>query len=610
MEYKILNKIESPDNVKKLTREELGLLCSEIRSCLIETVSKNGGHLASNLGTVELTVALHRVFSSPEDAILFDVGHQSYTHKLLTGRFEKFSSLRKFGGISGFMNPDESEHDPYISGHSSNAVSAAYGIYKAKAINGEKGTAVAVIGDGAMTGGMAYEALNNIGADNSKFIVILNDNKMSMSKNVGALARHLTKIRSKTGYHNFKFRFGRFLNSIPLIGSSLYKFFDKIKTMLKIAVYHSNVFEALGFNYLGPVDGHDLVAVENILTIAKKLQKPTLVHIVTVKGKGYSFAETDPGSYHGVSKFDAENGICGAKNTSYSDVAGETLVSMAKEDTKICAITAAMADGTGLNTFSKLYKNRFFDVGIAEEHAVTFAAGLAKGGMKPYFMVYSSFLQRSYDQLLHDVAIQKLPVRICVDRAGFVGEDGRTHQGLFDVSFLSSIPDITVYSPASFDELKGTLLSTTDISAPTVIRYPRGQEISNCYFAYSGKDYDIFGSNGKIAAVSYGRLSYNVLSAVTETENADFIKLNRIIPINDEVIDLLMSYDKVMIFEEGIKSGSVAEKISSALSESEYNGSVSISAVNGEFVAAADVNTQLDLHGLSKEKIINKLRGN
>lgn len=610
MEYKILSTIESPENIKKLSKDELDLLCSEIRSCIIDTVSKNGGHLASNLGSVELTVALHRIFSSPQDAILFDVGHQSYAHKLLTGRFEKFSSLRKYGGISGFMNPDESEHDPYISGHSSNAVSAAYGIYKAKVINGEKGTAVAVIGDGAMTGGMAYEALNNIGADNSKFIVILNDNKMSISKNVGALARHLTKIRSKSGYHIFKYRFRRFLNSIPLVGNSLFRFFDKIKTLLKVAVYHSNIFEALGFNYLGPVDGHDLVAVENILSIAKRQQRPTLVHIVTVKGKGYSFAETDPGSYHGVSSFDAQNGISSSKKSSYSDVAGQTLVSLAKEDDKICAITAAMADGTGLTEFSKVYPHRIFDVGIAEEHAVTFAAGLAKGGAKPYFMVYSSFLQRSYDQLLHDVAIQKLPVCICVDRAGFVGEDGRTHQGLFDVSFLSSIPGITVYSPASFDELKGAMISTKEILSPAVIRYPRGCEKDSCEFTYSGKDFDLFSNNGKIAAVSYGRLSYNVMSAVSQVEITDFIKLNKIIPVCEDVISLLLSYDKVFIFEEGIKSGSVAEKIAASLMQRGFSGELYVSAVDNEFVAAADVDTQLSLYGLSVPHIINKLRGN
>ncbi len=610
MEYKILSKIESPENIKKLSKDELDLLCSEIRDCIIETVSKNGGHLASNLGSVELTVALHRVFSSPQDAILFDVGHQSYAHKLITGRFKDFSTLRKYGGISGFMNPDESEHDPYISGHSSNAVSAAYGIYKAKALSGEKGTAIAVIGDGAMTGGMAYEALNNIGADNSKFIVILNDNKMSISKNVGALARHLTKIRSKSSYHIFKYRFRRFLNSIPLIGNSLFHFFDRIKTLLKVAVYHSNVFEALGFNYLGPVDGHDLEAVENILSIAKKQQKPTLVHIVTVKGKGYCNAENDPGSYHGVSSFDVQNGINHNKKITYSDVAGQTLISLANDDDKVCAITAAMADGTGLTEFSKTYPYRIFDVGIAEEHAVTFAAGLAKGGAKPYFMVYSSFLQRSYDQLLHDIAIQKLPVCICVDRAGFVGEDGRTHQGLFDVSFLSTIPDFTVYSPASFEELRGTMLSLKNITAPTVIRYPRGCEIGDYEFTYSSNDFDLFSNNGEIAAVSYGRLSYNVMSAVDRVGNVDFIKLNKIIPVGDEVITHLMKYKKILIFEEGIKSGSVAEKISASMMQKGFSGEMSISAVDGEFVTAADVDTQFGLYGMSVEHIINKLRGN
>ncbi|MEE0946588.1 MAG: 1-deoxy-D-xylulose-5-phosphate synthase [Acutalibacteraceae bacterium] len=610
MEYKILNKIESPEDVKKLNADELSLLCSEIRHCLINTVSVNGGHLASNLGAVELTVALHRVFDSPQDAILFDVGHQSYTHKLLTGRFSQISTLRKYGGLSGFMNPEESEHDPYISGHSSNAVSVAYGIYKAKAIRGEKGTAIAIIGDGAMTGGMAYEALNNIGADNSKFIVILNDNKMSISQNVGALARHLTKIRSKNGYHIFKYRLSRFLNGIPLIGNALFNFFDRIKTMLKIAVYRSNVFEALGFNYLGPVDGHDLTAVENILSIAKKQHKPTLVHIVTVKGKGYSFAESDPGSYHGVSNFNVEDGVSSEKKITYSDVVGDTLISMAKDDDKICAITAAMTDGTGLSKFANEFSSRFFDVGIAEEHAVAFAAGLAKGELKPYFMVYSSFLQRAYDQLLHDVAIQNLPVRICVDRAGFVGEDGRTHQGLFDVSFLSSIPNFTVYSPASYDELKNYILNTKDISAPTVIRYPRGSQPKEDCFFYTGKDFDVFSNGNKIAAVSYGKLSYNVYESVENIRNVDFIKLNKLLPIDENLLTLLMNYENLYFFEEGIKAGSISEKICSALSELGYNGFTHITAVDGQFVTAADVNTQQDIYSLSVDKITNILRGN
>lgn len=608
MDYKILSTIKSPKDIKQLNKNELVLLSQEIRNCLIETVSNNGGHLASNLGAVELTIALHRVFNSPEDSIIFDVGHQSYTHKLLTGRFKDFSTLRKEDGISGFMNPDESEHDAVISGHSSTSVSAAYGIYKAKSLSGEQGVAVAVIGDGAMTGGMAFEAFNNIGEDKSKFIVVLNDNKMSISKNVGALAGHLGKIRSKSGYHSFKFKLSRFLNAIPGIGPLLYRGLLKSKNLLKVAIYHNNIFEGLGFDYLGPVDGHDISAVENILNIAKMQNSPALVHVVTVKGKGYSFAESDPGTYHGVSNFNIEKGFSARKNKSYSDIAGEALCSLADIDNKICAITAAMTDGTGLTEFSEKFSDRFFDVGIAEEHAMTFSAGLAKGGLKPYFVVYSSFLQRSYDQIIHDVALSGLPVRILVDRAGFVGEDGKTHQGLFDVSFLSSVPGVTVYSPASYSELTATIMSTKDADSPIVIRYPRGTQPEEDLFGFSGKDFDVFNNNGTVAAVSYGRLSYNVFSAVNKSENVDFIKLNKIFPLSDEIISILKNYKKVYIFEEGIRAGSIGEKIISALHISGYTGTANLTAVDSEFVSAASVQSQMDKYGLSEQSILNSIK--
>ena len=610
MKYKILCTVKSPDDIKKLTKSELDLLCSEIRDYLIETVSNNGGHLSSNLGTVELTVALHRMFDSPKDAIMFDVGHQSYTHKLLTGRFEKFSTLRKENGISGFMNPGESEHDFYISGHSSNCISAAYGIYKAKKLSNEEGTAVAVVGDGAMTGGMVYEALNNIGIDNSKFIVILNDNKMSISKNVGAIARHLNKIRLKSGYHKFKYSFSRFLNGIPFIGDNLYRFFYRLKKVLKNALYHSNIFEGLGFNYLGPVDGHDISALENVLSIAKKQDRPTLVHVVTVKGKGYSFAETDPGTYHGVSNFNTDEGFVSKSAITYSDVAAKTLCELAEEDNRVCAITAAMTFGTGLCDFEQKFPQRFFDVGIAEEHAMTFAAGLAKGGMKPFFVVYSSFLQRSYDQILHDVGISKLPVKICVDRAGFVGEDGCTHQGLFDVPFLTTVPDMTVFSPASFSELAGTVKLANDFETPVAVRYPRGICNDEELFTYTGEDYDIFKSDSDTVCLTYGRISYNVYKAAYLDEKVDFIKLNKIFPIEDQVIKLLAQYKKVYVFEEGMKDGSVGEKIIAALSKIGFKGDFTHIAVDGQYVNSASVDSQIKCFGLDVDSIKNTLRGN
>lgn len=603
MEYRILNKVTSPEILRRMTNEQLNTLCGEIRECIIDTVSNNGGHLASNLGAVELTIALHRVFQSPRDAILFDVGHQSYTHKLLTGRFDRFDTLRREGGISGFMDPEESEYDAYVSGHSSNSVSFAYGIYKAKAISGQEGTAVAVIGDGAMTGGMAFEAINNIGADKAKFLLVLNDNEMSISQNVGSLARHLNKIRSKSSYHSFKDKLSRFLNKIPLIGKWLYRVLFRSKTVLKNAIYHSNVFEGLGLNYFGPVDGHDIKAIENILTIAKNQDRPAIVHVVTVKGKGYSFAESDPGRYHGISHFDKEKGCNAAVKVDYSSVAGSTLCELAQKDSKICAVTAAMTSGTGLCEFAEKFPQRFFDVGIAEEHAMTFTSGLASGGLKPYFAVYSSFLQRAYDQIIHDAAIAGLPVRILVDRAGLVGEDGKTHHGLFDVSFLSSVPGMTVYSPASFDELKKTIENTAEISSPVAIRYPRGNEEGNKFFSYTGKDFDVFLSGSSTALVTYGRLSFDALSAAKES-GATLIKLNKIYPLQQELISLLLDFDKVCIFEEGIKSGGVGEKLLASLSENGFKGKATLNAVDNRFVKAAGTASQLSTLGFDKKAML------
>lgn len=609
MEYKILNTIHSPDDVKNLKEEQLNTLCDEIRSCLIETVSKNGGHLASNLGCVELTVAIHRVFHSPEDSILFDVGHQSYTHKLLTGRFERFGELRKEGGISGFQRPDESEHDPFITGHSSNSVSAAYGIYKAKSLQGLPGTAVAVIGDGATTGGMFYEALNNAGAGKNNFIVILNDNKISISKNVGSMARYLTRIRSKASYHSFKNRLDRFLRKIPLIGMPLRNRIYSSKIMLKNAIYHSNVFEGLGFTYFGPVDGHDIKAVENLLRIAKDQHRPVLVHVVTKKGKGYSFAESNPGEYHGVSSFDPNSGTGERKKNDYSAVAGKALCRMAEEDPKICAITAAMTQGTGLTEFATRFRNRFFDVGIAEQHAVTFAGGLASKGMKPYFAVYSSFLQRGYDQLIHDVAIAGLPVRFLIDRAGVVGEDGETHQGLFDVSFLSAIPNMTLYSPASFEELTDCILGTANQQGPVAIRYPRGCEKIPGIFSFTAKPFDRFGAGEQTAVVTYGRVAYEAYSACLRVPEASLFKINRVVPVAPELIRDLLHFPTILLLEEGMLSGGVAEWIACRLCEAGYQGKVRITAVENRFVGCADVESSLYHLRLDAESIEKQLRG-
>ena len=602
MEYKILNKINSPKDIKKLNKGEVDLLCSEIRNEIIDVVSKNGGHLASNLGAVELTVALHRVFSSPDDAIIFDVGHQSYAHKLLTGRLDRFGTLRQEGGISGFMRPQESEHDPFVTGHSSNSISAAYGIYKAKSILGG-GTAVAVIGDGAMTGGMAYEALNNAGAKKGNFIVVLNDNKMSISKNVGAMPRAFTKMRNRKGYHKMKFAISNILLKIPVIGKPIHNVIFSVKEAFKTFVYKNNIFTSLGFNYLGPVNGHDTESMESLFAIAKSYNRPTLVHVVTTKGKGYTYAENQPKDYHGVSAFDVQKGKGCATNKSYSDIAGEALCQLAANNKNVCAITAAMTEGTGLQEFAAKYKSRFFDVGIAEQHAVTFAAGLASGGMIPYFAVYSTFLQRGYDQVLHDAAIANVPVKLLVDRAGIVGDDGESHQGVFDVAYLSTIPNVNIYSPCYYNELKKMIIDTADKKEISVIRYPRGVENNNFEGEISG-NYTVCSQKGSKAIVTYGRIFSNAIEAQKALDDTDVIKLNKVYPIEDEIVQLLSKYKEVYFFEEGILSGGIAEHIGSRLIQNNFDGKYSIYAIGNEFVGSSTIPSALKKYNLDTESMI------
>ncbi len=602
MNYEILSKISAPADIKKLNNNELSKLCSEIRECIIDTVSKNGGHLASNLGAVELTVALHRAFNSPTDSIIFDVGHQCYTHKLLTGRLENFSTLRTENGISGFMKPSESEHDPVITGHSSSSISAAYGIYTAKKLSGSEGTAVAVIGDGALTGGMAYEALNNVASKKGNFIVVLNDNKMSISHNVGALARSLTKMRNKPKYHHFKFALSNFLLKIPVVGSPINTFIFKLKEVIKGFVYKNNFFSSLGFNYLGPVDGHNIQALESLFNIAKSYQRPSLVHVITTKGKGYSYAETSPKNYHGVSPFDIDEGALNDQKLTFSTVAGNTLCELAKKNSNICAVTAAMTSGTGLSKFAENYKARFFDVGIAEEHAVTFCAGLSKGGIKPYFAVYSSFLQRAYDQIIHDCAIANLPICLLIDRAGIVGEDGETHQGLFDVSFLTSIPNIEIYSPSGFRELEYNIKASEKSDKITAIRYPRGAEtLTNDNYDFES-EFTVLNGDGKRAVVTYGRLFANAIEAQKDT-GFDIVKLNKIYPFSDELINTLKNYKTIDVFEEVIKNGGIGEHILALLQESGYKGDFKIHAIDNKFVPASSVESALAKNGLDTESI-------
>ena len=603
MEYPILSKITSPDDLKKLEEKDLAPLCEEIRAKIITTVSQNGGHLASNLGGVELTVALHRVFSSPEDAILFDVGHQCYTHKILTGRFDRFDTLRTKDGLSGFMRPEESEHDPFVTGHSSNSISAAFGIYKAKKLLGERGTAVAVIGDGAMTGGMAYEGLNNAGAGKSNFIVVLNDNKMSISRNVGALARSLTKMRNMPKYHHFKDKLSHFLVKIPLIGKKLNSFVRAVKELFKNMIYRSNMFSTLGYNYLGPVDGHDVLALESVFKIACEYDRPSLVHVVTTKGKGYRYAETSPKNYHGVSPFSVEAGAENGGGMNFSAVAGKTLCELAEKDDKICAITAAMTEGTGLGEFAVQYKSRFFDVGIAEQHAVCFGAGLASKGMKPYFAVYSSFLQRGFDQIIHDVAIGNFPLTLLVDRAGIVGEDGESHQGLFDVSYLTLIPNMTVFSPSSYEELEYRIKYTAENRGVYAVRYPRGCEKPCGNVDFKG-DFTLVSGNSKKAIVTYGRLFSEAMSAKEKKDEINIVKLNKIYPLDDKLMETLKGFEEVYVFEETTESGGIGEHISAKLLELGYKGKFKINAVDNEFVPQGKPDEILKSHNLDSQAML------
>ncbi len=612
MDYLYLDKIKNPSDIKNLNNEQLKLLCEEIRDCMIDTVSNNGGHLASGLGTVELTVALHKAFNSPDDTIIFDVGHQCYTHKLLTGRFDKFDTLRREKGISGFIRPDESVYDSFISGHSSTSVSSAVGVSKANEILKNGNYSVAVIGDGAMTGGMVYEAFNNINKSDKNFIVVLNDNKMSISKNRSTISKHLTKIRSRKQYFVFKSGVERFLIKIPLIGKFLKSVIFHFKVMLKNAIYKSNIFESLGFYYMGPVDGHDLTKLSEIFEIAKEQTRPVLIHVKTTKGKGYKPAELNPDIYHGISKFDRELGYTAATTETFSSCFGKTMVKLALKDDKICAITAAMTSGTGLLDFSKLFSNRFFDVGIAEEHAVTFTAALSKSGLKPVFAVYSTFLQRSYDQIIHDAAIEGLPLTLAVDRAGLVGDDGETHQGIFDVSYLSSIPGVTIYSPATYKELRNVLNKRLkNPKGICAIRYPRGSEKAiNCKEFTDYKGFTEF-NNGNISIVTYGILTANTIDAMNILKengfNVSVIKLDTVYPLPKGFIETLCNKESIYFFEEGIEQGSIAEKTAAELLKMGYKGNFKSFAING-FVKQATVDSQRKQFNLDTDSIIRIIR--
>lgn len=557
-----INSVPGHEALKEMDCGQLDELCGRIRKFLVESVLKTGGHLASNLGAVELTVALDRTFDPFKDRIVFDVGHQSYVHKLLTGRQEGFASLRSLGGMSGFPKPCESDADAFIAGHASNSISVALGMARARTLTGADYNVVCVTGDGALTGGLAFEALNDAGQSGERMVVVLNDNGMSIKKNVGAMARILAAQRVKPAYFNFKKSYRRLLRSLPG-GKALYKFNHGIKEAVKHAILHCSMFEEMGFQYIGPADGHDMRQLTYLLEAAKNAAGPVLLHVVTQKGRGYAPAESEPDRYHGVPA--AGHGEGGQ---SFSSVFGAKLTELAQEDPRICAITAAMEQGTGLSPFAEKFPKRFFDVGIAEGHAVSMAAGMAKQGLVPVFAVYSSFLQRGYDMLIHDVAILGLHVVLAVDRAGLVGEDGETHHGVFDVGYLRQIPGMTVWSPASAAELRDMLELAVKSSGPAALRWPRGGE--GAYTAGGAESARLLRSGSDVLLIGYGRMINELIGAAEllagEKIDAGVLKLGCIAPIDmDAVCAAAERAGLAVIAEEAIENGAVGEAIAAEL---------------------------------------------
>lgn len=573
--YRILNQINAPDDVKKLNTAELSALAEEIRTFLIDSVSKTGGHLASNLGVVELTLALFYCLDLPQDGIVWDVGHQSYVHKLLTGRKDKFDTLRKLDGLGGFPKTSESIYDCFNTGHSSTAISAAFGMTKAAELQGKNARYVAVVGDGALGGGMAFEALNAAGTYNKNFIVVLNDNEMSIAKNVGGLSKYLTKLRTRPLYNSFKSGLERGIRRLPFVGEPLVLGLKKIKDTIRHLLTSTTVFEDLGFTYLGPIDGHDLPFLCRVIKQATNINGPVLIHAITTKGKGYPFAENAPTDFHGIGAFEVETGAASAGGDSYSSVFGKKLLQLAEQDKAICAITAAMPDGTGLADFSMRFKSRFFDVGIAEQHAVTFSAGLAKRGSKPVVAVYSTFLQRAYDQMLHDVCLQNLHVVFCIDRAGVVGEDGETHQGLYDIAYLSQLPNMTLLAPANFKELNEMLTyAVKEHNGPIAIRYPRGNLQANypALTTFSLQQADVVTQGDTVCILSCGHMLACALDVQKYLEvsgiKASVINLRTLCPMDERTIfEAAKSHKLLVTIEDGIKRGGVGEKVATLLQD-------------------------------------------
>ncbi|HHW40702.1 MAG TPA: 1-deoxy-D-xylulose-5-phosphate synthase [Syntrophomonadaceae bacterium] len=612
----ILERIESPSDLRKLSFSELETLAHEIRAYVLQTVAETGGHLAPNLGVVELTIALHLVFNSPRDKIIWDVGHQSYVHKILTGRRKQFSTLRQYGGLSGFPKLRESIHDCFETGHSSTSISAALGMALARDLDRDNFSVVAVIGDGALTGGMAYEALNHAGQLGTRLIVVLNDNEMSITKNVGAMAGYLSRLRTDPLYHRSKEEIEEILRRIPNIGPRMVKAVERFKDSIKYLLVSGIIFEELGFTYLGPIDGHNIKLLHQVFERAKMLSGPVLIHVYTKKGKGYTPAEKNPDKFHGIGPFDLKTGVPYSKGPAptYTQVFGECICRLAEKNPRLVAITAAMTDGTGLSNFARKFPKRFFDVGIAEQHAVTLAAGLARGGYQPVVVIYSTFLQRAYDQIVHDVALQGLPVVFALDRAGIVGEDGETHQGLFDLSYLRSIPGMIIMTPKDQNELAVMLANALDYKRPTAIRYPRGNG-NNLVFEYKPESItpgqgEVLREGKDLAIFGVGPLVYAALEAAEQLEkdNCSVAVINcRFVKPLDE--DLILKWaektGRVLTLEENVLAGGFGSAVLEFLTERGFRGEVARIGIPDCFVEHGAPDLLRRHYGLDAQGIVD-----
>lgn len=623
----ILDKINQANDIKKISPSDYKLLADEIRDFLIKNISKTGGHLASNLGIVELTMALHLCMDFPNDKLIWDVGHQAYTHKLFTGRKDKFNTLRTYEGLSGFPKRKESDCDAFDTGHSSTSISAAMGVVKARDLTGGNYKVTAVIGDGALSGGMAFEALNNAARLKSNLVIVLNDNKMSISENVGGMANYLGKIRTDSNYHNFKNGVEKALNRVPGVGSAIMDKLRKSKDSIKRLIIPGMLFEDMGLTYIGPIDGHDINQLIMAFQSASKVKEAVLVHVITKKGKGYKPAEQNPSKFHAVEAFNVTTGENKAvkHGTTYTEVFSETILELAKDNDKLVAISAAMPSGTGLTKFMNQYPDRFFDVGIAEAHAVTFAAGLASGGMKPFVAIYSTFLQRAYDQILHDVCISNLPVVFAIDRAGLVGNDGETHQGVFDISFLSHIPSMTLMAPKNKLELHDMLVYSNGFNGPIAIRYPRGTayegleefrapiELGKSEVLYQIPQEKDVNQAETIVLLALGSMVETAASVremlVANGKQVSVINVRFVSPMDEELLHkLAMNHAVWVTMEENVKAGGFGEKVASFLSEHNYQHvkHINISLPN-QFIEQGDVSVLKEKMGMDAESVFRKV---